>query len=185
MYAVLTHSGEITREELGDLAEQWLTSFGTRLVGWTHVQNNVQQLDCVLYGGGGEAIEVSTASPFVGSQTGGFLAANTSILINWDIIAHYRGGHPRTYLTGVPAQALDDNSFLLAAAQAALQTRVDTFLSEMNATTSGGVTEVRLGTVSFVTAGAWRTPPIMRIYDSGLVSGELATQRRRLRPSSH
>jgi len=101
--------------------------------------------------------------------------------ISWRLRAHYRGGHPRTYLPGIPDSAkvnVDEwsGSFTAAAVSAA-----NAFKNDCNSAGSGTVTDTQLGTVSFVHAGAWRTPPIFRPFvGDAFMDSRIDTQRRRL-----
>lgn len=115
-----------------------------------------------------------------GDTTGPIKNVSTCAVLDWKIAAYYRGGHPRTYMPGVPATFIASSRELTDAYRALLATATSTWRNAVNALTHGGISAVALGTVSFQTAHAWRTPPVFRPYVDSAVRQVLGTQRRRL-----
>lgn len=101
-------------------------------------------------------------------------------VLSWHISAYYRGGHPRTYLPGVETENITNYSDLIAGIQVNLHLGALNFLTGVNALTHGAITQTELGTVSFASGLAWRTPPIFRPYVGISVSPKLGNQRRRI-----
>lgn len=130
--------------------------------------------------GGGEIV-ANNSTVRTMSQAGTVIAdAAASYVINWHINAYYRGGHPRSYFPGVVSTAVTNGSDVTTTQQGLLAPAASAYLTAVNALTHGGITAVTLGTVSFVHAHAWRTPPIFRPFQSVSVRAKLGTQRRRI-----
>lgn len=124
----------------------------------------------------------------IGTDTGDFAdqpyPANVSAAISWSIQQRYRGGHPRTYLPGIPSSQFADNTTLQASWITAVQNSANQFHQTVNAYASGTISSLLLGTVSFVRAKAWRSPPVFRSYvlNGAFVDSRIDSQRRRLGP---
>lgn len=118
-----------------------------------------------------------------GSAAGAMLPGNVALVISWSIALRYRGGHPRTYLGGIPsAQATDSNTWG-SAALTAFGTGATNFLTAVNALTRGGNTYA-LGSVDYWAHGA-KPPqllatPLFYPFQSATVHPRIDTQRRRL-----
>lgn len=122
----------------------------------------------------------------VGGQAAAPLGLNTSVLMQWSDSAHYRGGHPRTYVAGATNDATTDGAHLTAAAKTAWG---DAWASFLTGVLAGGpygsirpLTWVaahyqRKGVVGFV--------PNFSVITSLGPASLLATQRRRLRKAAH
>lgn len=130
--------------------------------------------------GGGEIVgSNTTAAP--GSAAGPALPnLATCAVVNWRIDQYYRGGKPRTYLPGLASSFTTDFVHLTTAQLAAYQTAAGGFLQDMNALTAGAITNVKLGTVSFVQKKDWRNPPVFFPYNGSSIRSVLGTQRKRL-----
>jgi len=116
-----------------------------------------------------------------GAVAGDSVTANVAVLIDWSIAGTYRGGHPRTYLAGMPESDLENNSRINPVPLAALQTASAGFLSDVNALTAGAITRTELGTVAFFRLHSALAPPVFKPYLAAAVKKTLATQRRRMR----
>jgi hypothetical protein len=100
-------------------------------------------------------------------------------VINWSISDYYRGGHPRTYIPGVPTADVVNGRSLTSGFQTSLAAAANTFITDCNALTHGGISAVALGTVRFASGNAWLSPPVFRAYNGASVRAVLGTQRRR------
>lgn len=136
----------------------------------------------LYYGETGADLGFDYTKSDTGSMAGAALPSQVSTGISWAVQAHYRGGHPRTYLppcadTVLETTRLFDTSFTAAVRQAA-----NDFHAAVNALVHGDYSGARLGTVSFQLRNAWRTPPIFRDYipNQAQVDQRIDTQRRRL-----
>lgn len=117
---------------------------------------------------------------FIGADTGFQQPASEAVCVSWQIAAHYRGGKPRTYMPGVTDHWVGTERLMDGTKRTTMVTRWNSALSAVNALTTGGASNVKLGTVSFQTGNAWRSPPVFRPYISANVHPRFATQRRRL-----
>lgn len=132
---------------------------------------------------------VGNSLQFVGSYSAAGSGGGTTVqdasachVVDYVISASYRGGHPRSYVPGVDVSTVSAGSNVSSAQQSVVATRYNAFRNAVNALTSTNVTATVMGTVSFQTAGAWRTPPIFRAYTSVKYGngGKLGSARRRI-----
>lgn len=124
---------------------------------------------------------------FNGTDTGDFAdvpyPANVSAAISWTIQQHYRGGHPRNYLAGIPSSQFADNTTLQESWRVAAQSSANQFHRSVNQYVElGQIEDVFLGVVSFVFKKDWRNPPVFRDFtlDQAHVDSRIDSQRRRL-----
>lgn len=108
------------------------------------------------------------------------LPANVAVALSWKTPLHYRGGHPRTYLPGVPSTQTTNNQFILGTYQSALQAAGTGIINDINGLTSastGALTFVMVSYHSHKTMRAQGTPfPITAC----VVHPRLDSMRRRL-----
>lgn len=130
--------------------------------------------------GAGEIIATDNTVRTGTSTTAAVMDASATYVVSWRLNAYYRGGHPRTYLPGVRLDFVTNGSDITAGQLSTLQTSALAFLNAVNALTATGITATLLGTVSFQSGNAWRTPPIFRPYTGVGISSKLGTQRRRI-----
>jgi hypothetical protein len=128
----------------------------------------------------GQSLEYAASYSNIGGIAGAEATDATCAVINWSITDFYRGGHPRTYLAGIPQSKITNGRTLLTAYAASLATQGINFLTGINALTHGGISATALGTVRFASGNAWLSPPVFRPYQSATVRSILGTQRRRL-----
>lgn len=125
------------------------------------------------------------------SSAGGTIGGPTSpasvcALINWRIALRYRGGHPRTYLPGVPEGAVDVDGNLQTGAGnilVTLQAGVDAFLADLEANT-GAAGSLHLAVPHYTVKGVPVVAPNIPVKSdilSGLVNPIMGSQRRRVR----
>jgi hypothetical protein len=123
----------------------------------------------------------SSAGPYPGSVSGNCLPPNCAAGVSWSIPAHYRGGHPRMYLPGVPETALTTpgQPSLASTFRATLAAAAGSFLTKFAEGVVAGIAE-ELGTVSYSRDNEPLAEPPFYPYTGGEVHGRLDSQRRRL-----
>lgn len=130
------------------------------------------------YVGGHEYTGASTTSAS-GGTAGDSLPAQVCAVVNWLEIETYRGGHPRTYIWGVPESAfLLANSSLSGAYRTALSSEANDFLTQFNALTLAGGPQ--LSVLHRVAAGVPLTPGYLNALHSPTVRSKVGSQRRRI-----
>lgn len=126
------------------------------------------------------APSASVAVTGAGAVTGDIAPLSTAKLLKWNISRRYRGGHPRTYLSGVPENDLAaDGRLYLPGAVTGTQNAASNFLSAVNALTAEGE-DISLCTVHYVKNNAVLATPLVDDILSVIAQPEIATQRRRL-----
>jgi hypothetical protein len=177
MWCAIT--GALTFPTLPTFATDMYAQFQTHLLPPLSTLVSLNECHVVYYDGAGNP-DGSSSSVHNGSAAGDSLGANSAIVTSWKIPATWRGGKPRSYLPGIPVTGLYDIRLLGDAFIGTVQTAALAFLNGVNALTLSGVTQVRLGTVSFQHANAWRTPPVFFEYVGVGVQKRICSQRRRL-----
>jgi hypothetical protein len=184
MWLFLTGTGTITVSELNDLADACSAAFADNFLPILSNQVTLDSTQIVLYDSG-DAIEGLAGAGGTGGHSGtNQTPANVACVVSWQIASVYRGGHPRTYLCGVPDNSFDDTRSYTTSFKNAAESAAIAFHGDLEAISgiSSGITSVEHGVVSFVHAGAWRTPPIFRRINTAHVDQRVDTQRRRLGP---
>ncbi len=179
-YLKLTSAGAPNAGDLGNVIDAAAAAFNTRIAPLMTSSWETQTFEGTWLTTGGGAISVTKNHNYTGGGGAALQDAAASYLIDWNINAYYRGGHPRTYLASVQTAHVTSGSLINSTAVSNLATGANGWLSDVNALTHGDITGTALGTVSFQTAKNWRVPPIFRAYQSASVRNLLATQRRRI-----
>lgn len=107
---------------------------------------------------GAEWLDGTATADAPGSGSGHALAVGTCCVASWTGSWHYRGGKPRTYISGISAERMStsrdfDPSFL-----GDLASGMNAFADDVNALTPGNITTVALGVVlgrSHIAAGTF------------------------------
>jgi hypothetical protein len=189
----------------GDAGNPWVNVFWLSLTATTHVQADLLSIlntmansystrfspyisgnyaytqikGSWLYAAG-NVVEATQTLSATGSVAGQESTDSTCTLVNWSISDYYRGGHPRSYLPGTPANQITNGRTLASTFASNVAVAANGFLTDVNAATHGGISAVALGTVRFASANAWLSPPVFRAYGGASVNPIIATQRRRL-----
>lgn len=130
---------------------------------------------------GGGALQSVGALTGGGSNNTGFdLPANCAFVVSWIANIYWRGGKPRTYLSGGRSSQIQGTTALTSAAVLAIDGSADQFRTAVNALTAGTVSATQLGFVSFRTNNEERVPPLFYPYTGHKVHTRLDSQRRRL-----
>lgn len=106
--------------------------------------------------------------------------ASACFVVNWHISAYYRGGHPRTYMTGVTTTEITNGSDLSSTATTAVSGGWNAFRNALNAFTTTNISTIVMGTLSFQSGNVWRATPLFRAYTSVSTRSKLGSQRRRI-----
>lgn len=177
----LTTSSSISQSDL----DAWTTSFQAAYktnLGARQTSAAVYSLaKTVLYTPGGGELSSSVAMTGTGTEAGGGLNDNAAAkVISWLSGVYWRGGKPRTYLTGVATTDMTSGAALTATEITALTSAAAAFRTAVNALTQGTITGTTLGFVSFRTGNTDRTPPLFFAVSGARVHPRIGTQRRRL-----
>lgn len=116
----------------------------------------------------------------VGTAGSGALPPQCAIAITWlGQGVTWRGGRPRTYLPNVPSGNVGGSvASLVSGIALSMANAAVGFMNDIAALTIAG-SSVALGTVSYYSRGAFRTPPLWVPYVGAVVHDRLDSQRRR------
>lgn len=183
-YALMGTGWTPTPANLLAVAEAAFAAFGSISGGGPiNLANAAWSLnDCVVYDNGGTTENQAVFSePQTGQVTGNCLPPNCAAVCSWTIPAHYRGGHPRTYLPGISESALTSPGYnsLATSFRTNLGNAFKAFANAFNAALIGSITE-ELGTIAHKRLGVLLDPPVFYPYTAGTIHGRLDSQRRRL-----
>jgi hypothetical protein len=104
----------------------------------------------------------------------------SAAVISWDISRRYRGGHPRTYVPGVPSGDIVNGDKLADLYATDLQVNGQAWLTGVAAEVLVPVGPFAAVNVSYYSGKARRITPVVDIITGCQVHGRLDTQRRRL-----
>lgn len=139
-----------------------------------------QSVTCYDNGGTTENEGVYTAAA-PGGTAGNCLPPQCANTISWNIPAHYKGGHPRTYLPGTPEAALvsPGSNQLSSSWRSALAALCQSFLTNFAGSLVAGAAET-LGTIRYTTKGVpIEGGPVFYPFNGGTIHGRIDSQRRR------
>lgn len=135
-----------------------------------------------------EVIDLATLTGAIGSNTTaitGTAASSATVpnsacqVVSWKIALRYRGGHPRTYFPYSSSTALINGVQLPAATVTALQTASNSFITDLNAITSGTLI-FSFAAVSYWQHKLMRPVGVPFLITAAQVHNRVDTQRRRL-----
>lgn len=177
----LTHTGAASQTDLNTLLAAIAADFATDVTGELSDSFEVVGWDATWITGVGTALQSTVTRTDTGAgSTAAPENAATSWVVNWLIGRYYRGGHPRTYLAGISSSNITNGSNVVAANAATLAAFCTTWMGHVNAYTTGLITVVSLGTVSFAEGNAWRSPPVFVPYTGVKIRNRIGTQKRRI-----
>lgn len=182
MWLYLTGSGEITVSELNALAAAAYAPYKNRLMTALATTCELQKAQVFLYSAG-DVLEGTHGEITAGGTTSSYnVPASVSACISWQIAPSYRGGHPRTYLAGIPSSGIASVNSFTSTYLTGLDSRATDFHNELESITgiSSGISTVEHGVMSFVRNNDWRTPPVFYRISGHTVDVRIDTQRRRL-----
>lgn len=133
--------------------------------------------------GGTSASASSTLPAIPGAVAAAPFPPGVAVAVSWQIAPAYRGGKPRTYLPGIPVNAvLTTASSQLSTTYAnGLASFAHNFLTTMNSTTvpGSGSSHITMGAVSYYHGHAVRPTPIFNPFIGTHVHERIDSQRRR------
>lgn len=108
------------------------------------------------------------------------LPMNVALVLSHSIARRYRGGHPRTYLTGMPWADLSDNNLWPSGVISSALGGFTTFISAVQALSSAAWTPLLFSNVSYYTGKTRRVVPVVDTINATVAHPRVCTQRRRL-----
>jgi len=163
------------------VAQTVATAYYSNLKAGMHSDCLIEQLRFVQILGPESALETIVPIAVFGTAAGSSSSAQVAACVSCHTGAdHYRGGHSRIYLPGVPSGQLASEIAFLTTYVSATLTRMNSFLSAANAASSGAITAFSLGTYRFFRAKVQLDPPEFHAWTSFAMDTRIDTQRRRL-----
>lgn len=182
-HVALAAAGPYDNAELSAWAQELYTDFAGDVLVGTHISADYTLIkatarDISVPNGGDGLYEPSSGAPGHGGSSA---PANVACCVSWHEFISYRGGHPRTYLAGIPQSIIASPQLLSPAGASGLQTDMNAFLSSVNAGVPPGATNSgQLVVVHYSLNKVVQTPPLVRPILSATVNTRLDSQRRRL-----
>jgi hypothetical protein len=176
----VTPSGTPTPAQILGLSNAVSAAFRTRFGPQLSTVWTLQTQRTVMFVSSTLEIGVDGSDTGSGTAAGSTVGAMMAYLINWSIAGTYRGGHPRTYLSGVEDTDLLTSRTMSTTKRNALTTAAGNFLADVNALTPSGFSAVALGTIRFFRANSALAPPVFEPYLAGSCAQLYASQRRRM-----
>lgn len=164
--------------DLAALATAVRSSWVSLVLPLQHTALTLTDVQCVdLSSATGSEATVSGNNP--GTAVGLVCPANSAICWSWKVSARYRGGHPRTYIGGIPISALTTANTIIPSSVTAHLNAANSLRAAINAVGISGGNWV-MTVASYVKDKAPRPSPVARIINSVSVDSRLDSQRRRL-----
>lgn len=126
------------------------------------------------------ALTSTRALTGVGSHTGGASPASMACAISWKVHRRYRGGHPRTYVGGLPITTLSTERSFSATFVALAKGNAAAFLAGFPLASGGAYGNINPVSLSYFSGGAVRVTPITDDIIGSDVNARPDSQRRRL-----
>lgn len=180
VYLRLTHVNPVTVNDLETILNIMADSWGTRIGPVVSTATTLSSIQATWIGSAGTSLDYTHTEAKAGSAANQTTDAAACYVVNWAIGDFYRGGHPRSYVPGIPSNIISNGSTILAASLATAAAAFQGWLNDTNAATSTNVSQVELGTVRYQSGGLWLSPPVFKPYQSASVRQTIGTQRRRL-----
>lgn len=181
MWAHANGSGAVDHADLVDALAYVGNSFGSTLL--SHMVTDVELTGgrAILFDSVDGDFAADANFALSGAHTGDGQPAQVAVCASWTLARTYRGGHPRTYLPGVPAAVTLHPSSITGDFADTIAAAANTHLANVSSYGGhGGITSLTFGTVSFQHAKEWRTPPLFKAIVGASCDTRLDTQRRRL-----
>ena len=182
LHVEIVKTGVPTTTELTSIATSMALAYETRFLPLLNLDLFLTNVDCLYQ------IDNDSIHPIHLTRTSRGVVANPKMpaqvacCISWQITNYYRGGKPRTYLSGVPQTAAATEARFTSTFANAVNSAAIAYLADVNAIAPVGISDVNLGTVSYVRNKQWRSPPVFYPYQTANVDIRMDTIRRRLGP---
>jgi hypothetical protein len=170
------------QSDLNAFVDALVNEYQSAFLGHIHTGVTVSEGVAVYYGPTGGDLGSNRGFSMTGSGGGAGLPNNVAQCVGWQLQQRYRGGHPRTYFPAPGNVAQSDSRLWLPSQVSAMTSAANSFHAFINGQTHGALSDLHLGTVSFVLRNAWRTPPLFRDFTLGGAHMDLRidSMRRRL-----
>lgn len=130
---------------------------------------------------GGDGSFVPAGSPPIGGEGGSATPASASMVLSWREFISYRGGHPRTYVGGMPNSFVSTVQQWAAADASAMQSAALAFLGDVNGQVGWTTAEPgHLVVVHYSLSKVVQNPPLLEPILGVAVGTRIHSQRRRL-----
>lgn len=156
------------------LGAAWASNFNiTRTPAWLITGYQLVALD-------GSGLEATSTASVAGTGSTNPLSPQSTVTVSWGTKAYWRGGKFRTYLPGIPGNALSTTggAGLTATYANSCRNAGNSFLTAANVLNLGTI-PIEIGGVSYFHQYAFRTPPLFLPYLTAHVHERLDSQRRR------
>lgn len=156
------------------LSTNWDASIGPSISGaWFHIGDVLSSL-------GGDGVQATHVGNVAGQNPAVTFPPSVAVCISWKTNIVQRGGRSRTYIPGVPQNAVTtpNNAALASTYSGPLKSAAEGLINTIAAHTVGG-DNVTLGTPSYYSKCQLRAVPIFFGAYDAVVHDRLDTQRRR------
>lgn len=170
--------------DLSSFASNMANSYHTHFMNLLSNALVLERVSVLNYSQLGETTGADFEGSLLGADSGASFPGNVAACVSWSLNQRYKGGHPRTYLCGIPISALQDAKSYKTTFIDSVRNAANAFHADVNAYNQGALGQLHLGTVSFILRKEWRNPPVFRDYipAAAQVDARVDTQRRRLGP---
>lgn len=180
MWGFVPGSTEVTTSALNTLAAFLGNAYGTNVINKMADAVHLDHCHISFYGADLDLIEGDATLALSGSVAPPSNSAQVALGITWRIAIGYRGGHPRTYVPGVPISAQLNERSVTSIFASSLAAGANTFHTNWEGYTADEIPSLQHGAMSFIRAKEWRTPPVFVRINGATVDTRLDTQRRRV-----
>lgn len=164
--------------------------FDAWISAWIPFQSDqvlLEECNVIHWGTAGAEITGAYTNPTVGGDSGDVLPASAAMLVSHRIAAHYKGGHPRSYIPGLVIDRMESSQFWTSATVTEAQTAAETWLALINGVTLGAGNHTLLSCLRrFANGGSTTTPrtyldpPTLHPVQGVIARSRICSQRRRL-----
>jgi hypothetical protein len=182
MYNVLHADGGAgtgwTSTELNSLAAAVRSAWVTNVIPLMGNAVSLQDVTCIDLASETGPSGVATGTT---SGTGGasICPANVAVCWSWAISRRYRGGHPRTYIGGIPQAQVSTANTMVTGYRTSHATAAAAIRTAVNAVTTSAGT-AKLAAVHYYRAGSILPTPLVSQINGVSVDDRFDSQRRRL-----
>lgn len=167
-----------TSTELNSLASAVRSAWVTNVLPLQHTQLNLNDVQTIDLASDTGPSGVATGAN-AGTATLNYLSANAAVTWSWTISRRYRGGHPRTYIAGIPFSAITNPNSITATAQSAHAAAAAAIRTAVNGVTTSAGT-AKLACVHYYRNKVLLSTPLVSQITGVTVDTRIDSQRRRL-----
>lgn len=170
----------LTQTIADELAIGMHNAFGGAWAPHLSLQWSLQETNIVLFTDVGTVLEAVTSSVTSGQDSGVTMSGGTALVVSWKTSAYYRGGHPRTYLTGIVQDRLANSKSWTAQTITDFDAGALAYRNAINQIGLAGSHSVTFGLLRTKSQGVDLEPPLFYPIIGHAVHGRVDSQRRRL-----